>query len=188
MASENPRKRGNPIGAAGKNVAKNIKRLRQRAGLDLRAMSALLADIKHPISPSGLSKIENRERRVDVDDLVAMAIALNVSPLTLLLPEYADAGDEQPMTGLTETMYSNVLWLWGIGQEPLFLPDKPGTPRAARAIAEYQIGSRPEIDPRDEFSTRSAARARTDESEEDFNERLQELSAYHARKQGVPVD
>ncbi|BBZ00544.1 hypothetical protein AWC04_15035 [Mycolicibacterium fallax] len=38
------------------------------------------------IPPNGISEIENGLRRVDVDDLIALAVALDVSPAVLLMP------------------------------------------------------------------------------------------------------
>jgi transcriptional regulator with XRE-family HTH domain len=43
-----------------------------------------LAALGRPILPSGLSKIEQSTRRVDVDDLVALADALRTVPSRLL--------------------------------------------------------------------------------------------------------
>jgi hypothetical protein len=52
----------------------------------LRGLEEKLAGIDHRIISDGLSKIETGKRRVDVDDLVALAWALEVSPLSLLFP------------------------------------------------------------------------------------------------------
>lgn len=47
-------------------------------------MSALLRQYSHPMAPNTISEIENGARRVDVDDLVAFADALEVLPVDLL--------------------------------------------------------------------------------------------------------
>jgi len=62
-----------------------------------------------------ISKIERGERRIDVDDLVAFALALNVSPLTLLLPPTADG---EPVD-LTESyvVSSATAWSWAEGRQ-----------------------------------------------------------------------
>lgn len=49
-------------------------------------LSRKLAEMGREIPPLGLRRIETGERRVDVDDLVALALALDLSPLALLLP------------------------------------------------------------------------------------------------------
>src|SRR3954454_23683106 len=55
--------------------------------MSLTQLSEAMTDIAgRPILASGLGKIESGERRVDVDDLVALAVALDVSPVRLLLP------------------------------------------------------------------------------------------------------
>ena len=70
---------------------------------------------------SGISKIEQLDRRVDVDDLVGLAIALGVTPDRLLLtgritPDVADQAIE-----LTSAVQMPVLdaWQWAVGDTPL---------------------------------------------------------------------
>jgi hypothetical protein len=59
-----------------------------------------MAAAGRPILPSGLSKIEQGQRAVDVDDLVALAIALQVNPNALLLPAgIPELTDNIAMTG-----------------------------------------------------------------------------------------
>jgi transcriptional regulator with XRE-family HTH domain len=62
--------------------------------LSLQAVSERLAELGRPILPSGLSKIEQGDRRVDVDDLVALAAALETVPSALLVepPQLDDEG------------------------------------------------------------------------------------------------
>jgi transcriptional regulator with XRE-family HTH domain len=71
-------------GAAGHAVAANIRRLRELTGLTLQDVSDRLTRHGRPIARSGLSKIEAGHRRVDVDDLVAIANALGVTADRLL--------------------------------------------------------------------------------------------------------
>ena len=72
---------------ASQRVARNIRRIRQHRDLTAAALSDRLAEIGHPILDSGILKIEHGGRRVDVDDLVALAEALGVEPAMLLLGE-----------------------------------------------------------------------------------------------------
>lgn len=77
------------------------------------------------LSADAINKIENgRERepgaappkqvrRVDVDDLVALALALNVSPSDLLLPPTADA--ENIYLAPTYQVSSGTAWQWAAG-------------------------------------------------------------------------
>ena len=84
------------LGPTGRTVAARIRRIRERNGLNLQDLSDRLAPLGRPILPSGLSKIEQGNRRVDVDDLTALAAALGVIPNDLLYePERAPAGISQ---------------------------------------------------------------------------------------------
>lgn len=73
------------LGGVGHAVVAQVRRLRERRRLSLQALSDRLAALGRPILPSGLSKIEAGTRRVDVDDLVALADALETVPSALLL-------------------------------------------------------------------------------------------------------
>lgn len=64
----------------------NIVRLRGEQRLSLEALSAKLSEIGRPILPTGLSRMERGQRRLDVDDLMGFALALGVPPWRLLLP------------------------------------------------------------------------------------------------------
>jgi transcriptional regulator with XRE-family HTH domain len=72
------------LGPVGHAVKAHIRRIRDRNGMTLREVSDRLARYGRPILPSGLAKIEKGDRRVDVDDLVAIARALGVNPERLL--------------------------------------------------------------------------------------------------------
>ena len=67
-------------------VASNVRRLRQHEGLTLEQLSAMLGDLGRPLGVTTLSKIELGQRGIDVDDLVALGLALNV-PLDQLLAD-----------------------------------------------------------------------------------------------------
>src|SRR5689334_8019285 len=75
-----------PLGPVGGYVMKNMKELRQARGLTYKALSDILSELGRDIPTLGLSRIEKGTRRVDADDLVALAIALGVNPSALLLP------------------------------------------------------------------------------------------------------
>lgn len=83
--------------------------------MTVRGLSAELDRLGHPLLASGVTKVENGERRVDVGDLVALALALGVSPLTLLLP--AEPGE----VALTPEVRAGwrAAWRWAVGEAPL---------------------------------------------------------------------
>ena len=96
---ETERVRGNPPGITNTHVAANIRAARQAIGMDLRTMSDALGAAGRKLSPSGISKLENGDRRVDVDDLTVIAYLLRTSPAALLTPP-----DEQTtLTGVPES-------------------------------------------------------------------------------------
>lgn len=72
-----------------------------------------------------VSEIERGARRVDVDDLMALAAALNVSTATLLMPYTAEDEWETSVveaTAIPDAVTAQQLWAWltakgGIGLE-----------------------------------------------------------------------
>lgn len=78
------------IGPTGDTVRQNIARARNDRRLTLRELAKVLAQSDRPLSYTTLSQIENGARRVDVDDLMAIAVALDVSPASLLVPSGSD--------------------------------------------------------------------------------------------------
>ncbi|MFG2699543.1 helix-turn-helix domain-containing protein [Streptomyces sp. NPDC048386] len=86
------------IGEAGGHVAAAIARHRQRRSWDQPHLAELVTAAGRPMSSSVLGKIESGARRVDVDDLVAIAEALGVK-VSRLLP---GAAAEEPDTRTEE--------------------------------------------------------------------------------------
>ena len=82
-----------------------------------RDLSDRLSRLGQPILPSGLTKLDKGERRVDVDDLVALAIALEVSPNMLLLPPEADGQEVELTPNMAAT--GSEAWAWACGDAPL---------------------------------------------------------------------
>ena len=108
------RERGNPIGPTARAVAHNVKKIRQERGFTLEDLSQALEDVGQPISNSALSKLERGIRRVDVDDLTALAATLDVSPWELMLPQ---SEDKPVLTGIPEGVSLGEAsgWLHGKG-------------------------------------------------------------------------
>lgn len=150
ITMEKKKRQVNQVAETGHTVAANIKRL--RGAMQYKQLAEKLAEIGRPIAELGLRKIESGERKVDVDDLMAFAIVFGVSPLTLLMPEYASRDITTRITGYPEQMGSNVAWLWARGDEPLEVPQDPALGNHAqndRAIALFRLHSVPTIDKRD---------------------------------------
>jgi hypothetical protein len=82
------------VGPAGEVLAANIKRVRTAQRLGFAELSRLLADVGRPIPELGLRRIEKDERRVDFDDLLALAYVLEVCPVDLMVSN--EAADDDP--------------------------------------------------------------------------------------------
>lgn len=106
------------LGPTGETVAANVKRL--RAGTTYKALADKMATIGRPIAELGLRRIENQERRVDTDDLVALALVFGVSPNTLLMPDAPSESAPVATTALPVEMPAGRVWKWLQGEVGLF--------------------------------------------------------------------
>jgi 8-oxo-dGTP pyrophosphatase MutT (NUDIX family) len=107
-----------PLGPIGHYVIQNLEQLRRARKLSYRELSDRLRELGRPIPTLGLSRIEKGTRRVDADDLVALAIALRVNPAALLLPR---TGGMEEQIELTPNVRRSMLraWRWMDGAGPL---------------------------------------------------------------------
>lgn len=69
---------------AAERVGSNVRRIRQNCGWTLDYVSRRLSEKNYKIGVATLSKIERGDRRIAVDDLEALATALDVSSADLL--------------------------------------------------------------------------------------------------------
>lgn len=103
---------GRPLDSTGETVRSNLRRIRDRQGISGPDLSAKLIDLGRPIPPLGIHRIEAGKRRVDVDDLMALAVALQVSPISLLMPVSDDPEAQVTATGVGPlTAYELLSWL-----------------------------------------------------------------------------
>lgn len=103
-------------------IAAQLRAIRKRRGLSQEGLAdrlALLGVVKHQ---TVIAKIEARARGVAVDELVALAVALNVTPLALLLPDSDSPGDMVEITPRGSAPADQV-WAWARGDGPLSLHD-----------------------------------------------------------------
>ncbi|MFJ4672993.1 helix-turn-helix domain-containing protein [Kitasatospora purpeofusca] len=133
-------------GTAGRLVADNLRRLREARGLSLRALAEQIRAVGGSLSADAINKIENgrtfpagspqpkQVRRVDTEDLVVLADALNVSPLDLLLPPRAN---DEPFSITGErSVASRTAWQWALGQRPA-VDGEPGGEDFEELRADY---------------------------------------------------
>jgi transcriptional regulator with XRE-family HTH domain len=143
-------KRRVQLGSTGEAVRRNLTRLRQTLFNDGRdsegvfdsegafvtkvQLARRLADTDRPLTANTVSEVENGARRVDVDDLTALAAALGVSPLFLLLPHEFREGETVQLAGVGEVAVRDA-WAWM----------RDGLPLSAefRAMAERFPGAHP---------------------------------------------
>ena len=105
------------LGPTGQTAAANVKRIRERQRLSYAELSRKLDEIGRPIATLGLSRIENGARRIDADDLVALAAALGVSPITLLMPD--SESEDETVESTAGTVPAKRLWKWLQADRPL---------------------------------------------------------------------
>lgn len=133
-------KRSSDIGPAGEALASRLKALREERRLTTEQLATLVTEIGQPMRGTAITKIEKKQRRVDADDLVALALALNVSPLALLFSEDADSGRYNKLTNSVVTTGERA-WLWGTGEQAL--APSPGDDPSPEQQEEYERAVRP---------------------------------------------
>jgi transcriptional regulator with XRE-family HTH domain len=113
-------------GPTSKRVSENIERLRRVRGLSQAQLANELTRVGRPMLDTAVSKMERGTRRIDVDDLVAIALALNVSPVALLMP--SNASLEKVALTNKISLSEQITWLWAAGEAPAsdFLLDPVG--------------------------------------------------------------
>lgn len=110
----------NPLGPTGIVVARRVRELRELHGWTYKELSDRLARSGRPIPPLGLRRIEAHDRRIDADDLVALAVTLGVNPSALLLPSQGH-GDVEITGG--GKVSAEQAWSWADGQRPLHVDE-----------------------------------------------------------------
>lgn len=116
--TEEQRRRGpaaTQVEGTGQHVRENVARLRKAHGWTTYELAGRLADAGRPIPQSGISRIESGTRRVDVDDLTALAVVFGVAPAALLVPFTHLPTDPIKVTGGGEVP-ALAAWLWATGQ------------------------------------------------------------------------
>jgi transcriptional regulator with XRE-family HTH domain len=117
-------------------VASNVQRVMKARSLSYEALSRKLGEVGRPILATGLVKIVNGTRRVDVDDLMALAVALRVNPSTLLLPATTGTDETYDLTGAAG-IPAHQVWDWADGKAPLV------DPHGDESDWDWQLHARP---------------------------------------------
>ncbi|MBX9921675.1 MAG: helix-turn-helix domain-containing protein [Mycolicibacterium frederiksbergense] len=109
-------------GETAKTVAKNIAAVREARGLTYTQLSdRLRTDFEWMLTPVAIRRIEDCQRRVTVDDLMAIAVVLDVSPASLLMPELTTVteSDHVKVTGHSKPIPAPLIWRWLTGSRAL---------------------------------------------------------------------
>jgi 8-oxo-dGTP pyrophosphatase MutT (NUDIX family)/transcriptional regulator with XRE-family HTH domain len=148
MPSDDDSDRRVPLGPVGRYVLANLKELREVRGLNYKQLSERLTALGRPIPTLGLSRIERGDRRVDADDLVALALALEVNPSALLLPRNTHPRDMIELASDRQPELASDAWAWADGSRPLPAAG-PGTRSTADwyALADFARYARPQWSP-----------------------------------------
>ncbi|MCX2929274.1 helix-turn-helix transcriptional regulator [Mycobacterium sp. CVI_P3] len=119
------------IGPTALTVADNVRRLRERHGMNYTQLSQRLQSAANwSINAVGIRRIESGDRRVTADDLMALAVALRVSPIALLMPNTEMKGAEVHVTGLPRTFTAEQVWEWLRASEQGYFPVEFESPQA----------------------------------------------------------
>lgn len=87
------------LGDVGEHVAEAVGALRRQRGWDQPTLARRVTEAGRTMTASVVGKVEAGTRRVDVDDLVAFAVALEVEPGQLLLAAGGDTEEPRAPTG-----------------------------------------------------------------------------------------
>ncbi|MEV4708869.1 helix-turn-helix transcriptional regulator [Actinoplanes sp. NPDC049316] len=122
-------------GALSDQVAAAIARIRNQRRMPYTELSTRLEAIGRPIPVLGLRRIEKGERRVDVDELAALARALGVPAISLIFP----LGTVGPVVEVlpNRLVEAEDAMLWFIGEGPL--------PLSAEEIEQVGSGNRDSV-------------------------------------------
>lgn len=110
------------LGPTGRALADVVRKRRDELGLTYAQLSRRLTKNGRDIPTLGLRRIESCQRHVDADDLVALALALEVAPATLLMPTGVKAGQELELTGHQHLVLAEQLWNWLTASYPVAGP------------------------------------------------------------------
>lgn len=104
-----------------RSIASQVRRLRTERGMSAKQLAERCAELGVPdLERNVIANLENgRRRAVSVDELLALAVALDTSPVVLMF----DFGVHDP-AAVTPTVeaHPHLVWKWFRGEDPL-----PGT-------------------------------------------------------------
>lgn len=108
-------------GPTAQTVAANIRTLRTLRGMSQADLAAALTERGHDVPPIGIRRMEKCERAVTVDDLMVLCLALDCSPVALLVPLPGRDGWEgmTEVTGHDGEVTPESVWNWVTQHRPV---------------------------------------------------------------------
>ncbi|SKU85924.1 putative DNA binding protein [Mycobacteroides abscessus subsp. massiliense] len=128
-------------GPTAKTVARNVARLRESQNLTYTQVSERLTTAGWPLTPVAVRRVEQCQRRVTVDDLVAFSVALDTSPTTLLMPDTENPDNTVLLTGMAPDVDAPTAvraWAWLGGSIPQSA-EKPYLPFITRSWPLWRL-------------------------------------------------
>ena len=122
------------IGPVGQAVIANVERLRKDRGLSLRALSERLAVAGRRILPSALHAVSQGTRRIDVDDLAALATVFGVTPAALLAPPGTTETEDHPAVRAARALADRLAQLLTAGDPEAAVRARSQVDRALRRV------------------------------------------------------
>jgi transcriptional regulator with XRE-family HTH domain len=96
----------------GSVVAEEILRLRRRREWTQQAFAERLSELGMPMDRSVIAKIETKKRQVSIDELFAIAAALEVSPMSLVIPHAGASQDPYSVVPSYDSPIESVISWW----------------------------------------------------------------------------
>ncbi len=120
--------------SASEVTAERVRAHREQKGWSQERLARAMTELGHPMHQTAIAKIEARLRKVTVDDLLVLAVALEVPPPLLFLP--IDTEEDLALTP-SKKVYPWRVWEWLHGEEPLPACDTPGWHAGSEAALLY---------------------------------------------------
>lgn len=108
------------LGPIGDTARYRIRKARESRGNTAVELSGMVRAIGRDLSPVAIRRIEFGARRIDVDDLLALAQVLDISPLALVLPLGESPDEEFRTSEFNDDWTLERWWKWAHGEEPLY--------------------------------------------------------------------
>lgn len=114
-----------------RQLGDNVRRLRKDCGLSLAEVSSRMGALGVPLSLNGISKVELGNRELGLDEIAALARALDVAPLQVIFPIGLEPVVEL-LPGASVATWAAAKWFTGEAAFPVVLPNASWIPAEER--------------------------------------------------------